>query len=114
MSPILKKFTLYGFIFGLCFPLIAIMVDLQQNSLAFSINNIAQLFQQNLLHWVITTAPFILAGAAWLIGKERQTTEKNILQSFKTQNNDTHKANSFEKKIYKEIAQIYAEKSKFL
>ncbi|MDC9728132.1 MAG: PAS domain-containing protein, partial [Methyloprofundus sp.] len=40
--------------------------------------------------------------------------EKNILQSFKTQNNDTHKANSFEKKIYKEIAQIYAEKSKFL
>lgn len=113
MSPILKKYTLYGFIFGLCFPVIAIALDLFQNSLSFSFANIQQLFQQNLLHWIINSAPIILGGMGYLIGKEHQHTETSILQSFKTQSTSS-KTSGLQKKVEKEITQLLSENSKLL
>ena len=113
MTPTLKKFTLYGFLFGLCFPLTAIAVDIWQNSLTFSLVNIKQLFQQNLLHWIISSAPLILAGTGYLIEKEQQKTENSILQSIKTQSKRTKKS-KYQRKVEKEIAQLLSNKSRLL
>ncbi|NOQ16848.1 MAG: PAS domain-containing protein [Methyloprofundus sp.] len=114
MSPILKKFTLYGFIFGLCFPLVAIAIDLFQNSLAFTLVNIQPLLQKNLLHWVIILAPFILGGMGYLVGKERQNTELRVLQGIRARNTNSNTKNSFQKKVENEISQLLSEKSKLL
>jgi len=113
MLSTVKKFTLTGFIFGLCFPLLAIVIDLEQNTLSFSWANIQQLYKNNLLHCIITSAPFILGCMAYFLARNQEELEINIINSIKqaTINNTVNKKPLL-LAIEKEITRLLTEKIK--
>lgn len=65
---ILKKFLVFGILFGLCFPLIALSVDIVHKDLSFSLSDIIQIHILNPIHFIIDLAPLILGATAYGIG----------------------------------------------
>jgi signal transduction histidine kinase/DNA-binding response OmpR family regulator len=63
--------TLYGTIFGLCFPIFATLLDGVVKDQSFSVSNIIQLQLSQPLHWIIDTAPIFLGLFAYFIGKNQ-------------------------------------------
>lgn len=64
------KFTLFGIIFGLLFPIGAIFTDLLLfQNLIPNIDNIKNLYVLNPMHYIIGTAPLFLGIAFFFIGK---------------------------------------------
>jgi len=115
MLSTVKKLTLAGFIFGLCFPLLAIYIDLLHNSLAFSWLNIQLLYKNNLLHYLIASAPFVLSGMGYFLAKNREELETGIINSIKQATiNDTASDSPLLLTVQKEIAQLLSEKTKQL
>ncbi len=62
------KFFIYGFIFGLCFPVGAVLIDGFYTYGEFSFSKIGFYFSNNLLHYIISSAPIILGMAFYFIG----------------------------------------------
>ncbi|MDP6038811.1 MAG: hypothetical protein QGG64_09695, partial [Candidatus Latescibacteria bacterium] len=62
------RYGLYGAIFGLCFPMLATLLDLYLQGLNPSFANIRVLQINQPLHWIIDTAPFALGFVASLVG----------------------------------------------
>ena len=62
------KYALYGAIFGLVFPIIAITIDLLRMNLSFSTESIAFVHKNFPIHFIIDTAPFFLGLFAFLGG----------------------------------------------
>jgi len=108
MLPSTKKIVLFGFLFGLLFPAMAIPTDLHQNALVFSFENIAFLYQNNLLHWIISSAPIVCSGVGYIIKKERQQAEKNVINTIKFEtpapSQKKFKTNTFQKSIQNEMS----------
>jgi len=66
------SYTVYGFLFGLCFPVTAILIDIlliQQQPL--DVNNFYTAFIRQPLHWIIATAPIFLGLLAHMVGKQQ-------------------------------------------
>lgn len=66
------KHTIFGILFGLTFPISALVIDLffiKQFSL--SIENIILTFQGDILHSIISLAPFVLGIVFYFLGKEK-------------------------------------------
>lgn len=61
------KFTLFGILFGLLFPLIALGNEILNHSLKFSWQTI-QMLHHDQLFWIIDTAPFFLGLFAYSVG----------------------------------------------
>lgn len=63
------KYALWGLLFGLCFPLLALIIDgFFLKRLAFGWGIIIELHKLNPIHFVIDTAPIILGGAFAYMG----------------------------------------------
>ena len=60
------KYTLYGALFGCCFPIFSVGFELYGQQLGFSLANILLVQAEQPLHWVIDTAPFFLGFFAML------------------------------------------------
>ena len=63
-----QRYTLYGVLFGCCFPVIATSVDLLVRGMDFSLVSALAVQQENFLHWIIDTAPLFLGLLARLAG----------------------------------------------
>jgi len=63
-----SRFTLIGFLVGLCFPLIAIIIDILFKGIGFSLASIAEIHEINPILFLIDIAPLVLAVVAYLIG----------------------------------------------
>lgn len=66
------KYTIIGALFGLSFPVFSQFIDLWLNNIDFSIANIILLHQQNVIHYVVDTAPLVLGVAGYLLGTTHQ------------------------------------------
>ena len=62
------RFTFYGVLFGLFFPLVANLILFYQLELPLTVYNFILIHQQNSLLWIIDTAPLFLGIFAYLIG----------------------------------------------
>ncbi len=67
-SNIKFRYTLYGALFGACFPVCGVILDIYVNRLAFSWAAITSSFQGNPLLWIIASVPVFLGYFAYLIG----------------------------------------------
>ncbi len=65
------RYTLYGVLFGLMFPILSTLGDLYVQRLPLRLDNLLQVQKSTPLHWVIDTAPFFLGLFASLIGKRQ-------------------------------------------
>lgn len=59
-ASVLRYFA-YGFLLGLCFPMLAILVDLYLHQLPLSFENILELQRTQPLHWILDCVPFLTA-----------------------------------------------------
>ncbi len=92
------RYTLWGALFGICFPLIATLLDLFLHGEAITVETFLRVQRTQPLHWIIDTAPFLLGLFARLVGRrqdlllqrneqlkaeivERQRTEEAVRES---------------------------------
>lgn len=66
-----NKYTVYGALFGLCFPIVASIVAIFASGQNFSLDTLLYVQQSNPLLWIISSAPFCLGLVARFAG-ERQ------------------------------------------
>ena len=67
--------SLFGVLFGACFPLGAWTFDFIISEHAFTLSNISVIHSNNLLHWIIDLAPFVLGMMGYIIGIHRHRLE---------------------------------------
>ena len=65
------KYTLYGALFGVCFPLVATLLDAYVQGVPFSAAQLLRVQAAQPLHWIIDTAPFFLGFFAFLAGQRQ-------------------------------------------
>ncbi len=73
-----NKYTVYGVLFGLCFPIIALLVAIFTSGRGFSVETLLYVVQSNPLLWIISSAPFVLGVVARFTG-ERQDRLNDII-----------------------------------
>ncbi|WP_338762385.1 PAS domain-containing protein [Bernardetia sp. ABR2-2B] len=93
MSSNTQRYILGGFLFGLLFPLFSWILDgLFFNQMDLSWDMVAQLHTQNPIHFVIDSAPFVLAAAFGTIGfyinrlKESDLLRHSNLENYNQEN----------------------------
>jgi GAF domain-containing protein len=77
------RYALMGFIFGMIFPVIGMIIRLAQLQLPLNISDMILVQQTDSLLWIIETAPLFLGLFAWLAGREQDTlieTNKKLLE----------------------------------
>lgn len=74
------KYTLYGALFGACFPLVATLLDAYVQGFAFSFSaaHLRRVQAAQPLHWIIDTAPFFLGFFAFLAGQRQDGIVDNL------------------------------------
>ena len=65
------KYTVFGALFGCGFPAVATLLDIYVQQLDISIFSILHVQSIQPLHWIIDTAPFVLALFANLVGRHQ-------------------------------------------
>lgn len=65
------RYTLGGVLFGLCFPLVATILDVLRHRLPLTLENMAYRQSVDHLHWIIDLAPFVLGVFAYWAGRRR-------------------------------------------
>jgi GAF domain-containing protein len=70
------RYTLYGGLFGLLFPILAITADLILQGHQLSVPAVLRLQQQNPLHYVVDTVPVLLAVFAWFAGRREDQSRR--------------------------------------
>jgi len=65
------KFALWGFLFGLAFPFLALITELITLDKSFSLASIVELHKEIPLLWIIDTAPFFLGLFASFAGRKQ-------------------------------------------
>lgn len=66
-----NKYTLYGALFGLCFPIVASIVAIFASGQGFSLDTFFYVQQNNPLLWIIHSAPFFLGFVARFAGQRQ-------------------------------------------
>ena len=66
------RYTLYGALFGLLFPILSTFGDLILKQLPFSLESLLWVQKSTPLHWVIDTAPFFLGLFAGFAGRHQE------------------------------------------
>ncbi len=70
------KYTLAGALFGVCFPLVAWLIDLIHHGLPWTLSSLAQMHSSNPIHWIVDTAPLVLGSIASFLGKSAQEVQR--------------------------------------
>lgn len=68
--------TVYGFLYGSCFPLIALIIDyfiIHKTELS-----ILKIIRTSPLHWIIFSAPFVLGATGYFIGFNREKAKETL------------------------------------
>ncbi len=68
-----NNYTLYGILFGLCFPIGATLLEILINPIEISITSILALHKQIHFLWMIDTAPVVLGLFARLAGQKQDS-----------------------------------------
>ena len=78
-----NRYTIFGALFGLLFPIISTLLDLYAQQLSFNVQNILQVQSVQPLHWIINTAPLFLGVFARIAGRRQDaiTTKVDELTS---------------------------------
>ncbi len=66
-----RRYLILGALFGLFFPALAALIDLRLQELPVTWNNLILIHGSNPLHWVIDSAPFVLALLAAYTGRRQ-------------------------------------------
>ncbi|MEM9673888.1 MAG: PAS domain-containing protein [Bacteroidota bacterium] len=74
----LRYFVLVGFCFGLIFPMGAITLDLLLHDLPVSLISVIQIHTLNPIHFIVDSAPLVLSGTAYIIGRMVQYQEHTV------------------------------------
>lgn len=69
------RFTIYGILFGLCFPMFSCITFCTLSEGGFSFSKAADLHATNLLQQVIDLAPFVLGCIGYIIGVKQKSLE---------------------------------------
>lgn len=87
-----NQYFLWGFLFGVCFPIFASLFDIYIQNLEFSLDSIFYVQKKQPLHWIIDTAPIFLGLFALIGGVSKEKvlelnkkliqTEKNTQDKF--------------------------------
>ncbi|MCS6832693.1 MAG: ATP-binding protein, partial [Flammeovirgaceae bacterium] len=108
------KYTVYGILFGFCFPLFSWILDLYLiEKLPFTWENFAFIHQKNPLHYVINTAPVVLGITFSFIGQKidkivliNEGLEQTILErtkELKKANEELHRSQIDLENAYQEV-----------
>jgi len=87
------RFTTLGLILGFLFPLFAFIVDFTIKDLPISIVNLTKLHKLNSLHYIIDTAPVVIALVAFLVGKKVFEKEEKAKNEIKNQADELRELN---------------------
>lgn len=68
-----RAYFIAGFIFGLMFPVLAILLEIRLNDFPFSMAGVIAAHRSNLLLYMIDTAPIFLGVFAWFAGSRTET-----------------------------------------
>ncbi len=74
------KYTVYGFAFGLLFPIVATLIEALVVFDSLGISAIWQAQNTQPLLWIIDSAPFVLAFFSRIAGKQHDELEKSIIR----------------------------------
>lgn len=74
------RYTIIGALFGLCFPVLATLIDILMQDLPFNWASVQFVQSNQALHWIIDSAPLSLAFVASLVGSRRGWITKLPLQ----------------------------------
>lgn len=74
------RYTIIGVLFGFCFPIGAVVIDLLLMELPFEISNVSVVFRENPLHYMIATAPLFLGLFALVGGFSKQQSYRAMLK----------------------------------
>lgn len=78
------RYTIYGFLFGLMFPVIITIVDVVVLDLPFKFESFIKIQRSSYHHWMIDTAPIFLGLIAYVAGKKSESvydSYKEVAQS---------------------------------
>jgi len=112
-----NKFTIYGFLFGLLFPLLATFINSKLQTGSFSLSHMMVDQASNPLLWIIDTAPIFLALFARMIGtsQDKQLSHTNSLEKkISERTSGLEKANVQLKSAVEEAQNASLAKSEFL
>ena len=71
-----RDYMLIGMVAGLLFPILATCIDLYMQNIAFSLHHMLRVQNEQPLHWIIDTAPFIVGFIARLAGLRQDQVER--------------------------------------
>jgi diguanylate cyclase (GGDEF)-like protein len=74
------KFTLFGILFGCCFPLISLAIDLYSKAAPLSADALATLFLTNRVQFVVALAPFVLGISYHFIGRSQAALRRELVR----------------------------------
>lgn len=87
------RYFLYGFLFGLSFPIMAIALQLYLDKLSLSMGNIVMAHRNNPLIYMIDSAPVFLGWFAYIGGVSKARSEK-LIAGFKKLSVDLNASNA--------------------
>lgn len=88
------RYFIYGFLFGLCFPAMAIALQMILSKLPFSIHNIGNVHDINPLIYMIDSAPLFLGIFAFIGGVSKQKSVV-LLEEFKVLAENLNESNKY-------------------
>ncbi len=65
-KQVIRQRVTQAFLLSLLFPILAWILDIVTRGIPFSISSIINLHTSNPLHWIIDSAPFVIAYVTWL------------------------------------------------
>jgi diguanylate cyclase (GGDEF)-like protein len=86
------RYTLFGILFGACFPVVGIIVDGYLKAIPLSLDAIAALFAGNPIHFIVALAPLVLGVSYHLIGRSRAGVEHELALREQTEAELRHRA----------------------
>lgn len=78
MNKTVRRYTVGGFVFGIFFPLIAWAVEFLAGRYEFGMQGLLQMHTENITHYIIDLAPFILAFVSYLLAKSIGGKQKEL------------------------------------
>jgi len=88
------RYFLYGFLFGCCFPVFAVILEILISNLSFSIKGIILAHQHNALIYMIDTAPLFLGLFAFVGGVSKQKAV-TVVEGFKSLAKELRESNQY-------------------
>lgn len=76
LSRTVVRYTIFGALFGLAFPLVATLLDVSISGLPLGLAAALQVQSGQPLHWIIDLAPFVLGFMGWLAGWRQDALER--------------------------------------